>query len=331
METRGHGLYNLIRMNWLEDPNLPVDPWQVEDYRSLPEEVIYSRLETLGISLDRPRFLEYALHFTSPEEMTETLWVDEELEHFDKAYLLLFELWRRFLPEKQSLSIFCDELDALIDRYDENDLQDETILQDALIDLERVVDQHADQGGDPKQVFAEISLYCAHDLESFIYDYASEEIDRGNFLAASEIIDAFFPYIANTIWFEFLQLRLLAPSDPEEAEIAVERIVEDPELQEDFELLLEISRYLVHESSTKFFAKIVKQAKPLIQTEQDFQELLAITSEFFRLLDEEEKAERLTEILKKRQDQPLEKEISATDKDMDAFFRLLSDLDRSKA
>jgi hypothetical protein len=120
METRGHALYNLIRMNWLEDPTLPVEPWQVEDYRLLPDEEIYSRLEKLGISIDQARFIEYALHFTSPEEMTETLWVDEELDNFDQAYLLIFELWRRFLPEKQSLSIFCDELDYLIDRYDED-------------------------------------------------------------------------------------------------------------------------------------------------------------------------------------------------------------------
>jgi hypothetical protein len=128
-----------------------------------------------------------------------------------------------------------------------------------------------------------------------------------------------------------LQLRLLANSDPEEAEIALQRIVEDDSLQEDFELLLEIARYLVHESSTQFFAKIVKQAHTLIQTEQDFQELLAITSEFFRLLDEDEKAEKLSSILKKRLERPLEQEMSEKDKDLEHFLRLLTDLDRSKA
>nr|NGX38577.1 hypothetical protein [Chlamydiota bacterium] len=243
MQTRGRALYNLIQMNWQEDSAFPVEPWQVEDYRSLATEELFSRLENLGISLDEERFISFAKNAASPEDLTETFWVEEEVEQFDQAYLLVFELWRRLLPEKQSLSIFCDQLDYLIDLYDQDLLEDEEILQNALSDLERVLDEHMDQGEDPHHVFEDVSLYCAHDLESFVYDYASEEIDQDHPMNASEIIDGFGPYITNDNWFEFLQLRLLANTDPDEADTMLARVIEQQKTRPDFELLLDIARF----------------------------------------------------------------------------------------
>ena len=38
-------LYNLLRLNWLRDPSLDVEPWQVEDYRHLELETLYERLQ----------------------------------------------------------------------------------------------------------------------------------------------------------------------------------------------------------------------------------------------------------------------------------------------
>lgn len=326
METRGRALYNLILMNWQEDSDLPVDPWQVEDYRSLSTKDIFKKLKALAIPLDEQRFRSYAEACESPEELTDTLFVDEELDQFDEVYLLVFELWRRLLPEKESLSIFCDELDYLINLYDHDQLENEESLNDAITELERILDEHVDQGEDPQTLFQEISLYCAHDLQSFIYDYAADQIDQEHHLQASEIIDGFAPYITDTRWFEFLQYRLLAAADPDEGEIMLARILEEQNQSPDFELLLEIARCLVNQGEVANFLKVVKQAKNLIETEQDFQELLAITCEFYRLLDREEKSEKLFDILKQRQDIPLEQEIASNDKHFKEYFKLLDDL-----
>lgn len=331
METRGRALYNLILMNWQEDPSLEVEPWQIEDYRAFSTKEIFKKLKTLGIPLDEERFLIYADASASPEELTDTLVVDEELERFDEAYLLVFELWRRLLPEKQSLSIFCDQLDFLINLYDNDQLDNEEELTDALTELERILDENYDQGEDPQELFKEISLYCAHDLQSFIYDYASDQIDEGRRLGASELIDGFSNYIIDHRWFEFLQMRLLAASDPDEGEIMLARILEDQIRNPDFELLLEIARYLVNQGNVRYFVKVVKQTRHLIETEQDFQELLAITSEFYRLLDLEDESEKVFEILKKRQGIPLEKEIASSDKEFIEYFKLFEDHDRSEA
>ena len=103
-------LYNLIRFNVQEDGSIPHEPWAVEDLRPLPEETLFSRLGKLGIALDRARFVQFSEGCDTPEDLTDLLLDDaaDEKMH-DPIYLLLFELWRRFLPERPSLSIFCDE------------------------------------------------------------------------------------------------------------------------------------------------------------------------------------------------------------------------------
>jgi len=35
METERRALYNLLRLNWLRDPSVKVERWQVEDLRSV--------------------------------------------------------------------------------------------------------------------------------------------------------------------------------------------------------------------------------------------------------------------------------------------------------
>lgn len=331
METRGRALYNLLRMNWLEDPSLPVEPWQVEDYRALSMEELFSRLSHLGIPMDEPHFAVYADEAQSPEDLADTLWAFEETQDYDKAYLLIFELWRRLVPEKQSLSIFCDHLDHLISLYDQQILEDDEELAEALTELERILDENADMGVDPHLLFKEISLYCAHDLESFIYDFAAEEIDQEQTLNASEIIEGFSPYISDQDWFEFLQLRLLASADPDEAEMMLARIIDEQKDQPDFELMLEIARFLVNRGAINYFIQTLRQARPHLLTEQDFQELLAITCQFYRLLDKDDEAEQTADILAKRQSIPLEKEISSQDPDIKDFYDLVEDLDWSEA
>ena len=331
METRGRALYNSIRMSWIEDPSLPVEMWQVEDYRMLETEVLFQRLSALGIPMDTQHFLLYAEEVGSPEELTDTLWVSENLEKYDQAYLLIFELWRRLIPSKQSLSIFCDQLDHLISLYDQEQLANEEALNDALTELEKLLDEHADQGIEPHLLFKEISLYCAHDLESFIYDFASEKLDHEQTLSASELIEGFAPYISDEDWFEFLRLRLLASTDADEAEVMLSRIIEEQKGTPNFELMLEIARFLVNRGATSYFLQTIRQARSHIHTEQDLQELLAITCQFYRLLDKIGHEKKIEELLAKRSHIPLEQEVSVQDSDIQDFYVLVENLDWSEA
>ena len=126
MQLRDIALYNLLKINWLEDPSIDVEAWQVEDYRKISYEELFERLEKLGISLTQESFFIYSENVSTPEQLLEFLWIhDDEAKEYDQAYLIIFELWRRLLPEKQSLSIFCDELDYRIELYDKKKLEDE--------------------------------------------------------------------------------------------------------------------------------------------------------------------------------------------------------------
>lgn len=310
----------------MEDPSLPVEPWQVEDLRLLSEAELFKRLKGLDIDLTKKSFNEYAQSISSPEELVDALWVSEEVdERFDQAYLLLFELWRRLLPEKQSLSIFCDGLDHLLYLYDQGKIENEEVLQTALKDLETLLDENVDRGGDPQELFAEISNYCAHDLEAFIYDYTAEQIENGHSLYASELIDGFCQYVSDSKWFEFLRAALLFETDEEESRVLFERLFEHLHENPDLDLLIECARFLIKRGSPKLFLSAIKQARPLIETEQDFQEILALTSQFFRLLEREDVCKKLDPLLKQRQSYPLNQKIESGDPALSQYYKLLKD------
>jgi hypothetical protein len=197
MQFHQKALYNLLRTNWLSDPALSVQPWQVADYRALETSELLARLKALEIPLNEQSFFSYAENCDSPEELTECLWLkSEDLEGHDQAYLLLFELWRRLFPEKPSLSIFCDELDQRICLYDQDALSDEPI-QEILRKLKHLLDEHVDRGADPEKAFQLVSEHCAHDLGDFIYDYLLDLIEAGHELEASELLGSFYEYISS--------------------------------------------------------------------------------------------------------------------------------------
>lgn len=302
MEIQDRALYHLLRSNWLEDPSIQVKPWQVENYRQLSVDELFKRLKALKIPLTSETFLLYAESCDSPEEVVDCVWLDDTDDAGrDQAYLLLFEIWRRLLPKKQSLSLFCHELDHLIDVYDKEDLKDEEVLQGALSDLEDILDEGVDQGGDAKEVFSSVACYCAHDLESFLYDYISDQIDAKNDLYASELLDGFYEYISDVKWFDFLKVRLFASRDLGDAKKLLRRLLED---EPDFELLLEIGTFLITAGDEALFLQTLKQALPLIKEEEEFQDLLSLAADFYHFLDREEEKE-IRNLLLKRQRQSL--------------------------
>ena len=104
-------LYNLLRLNASEDPSLKADSWALEDLRALPMEELFSRLKPFQVQFDRRAFTQFSEQCDTPEDLCDILLPDDaDDESSDPFYLLIFELWRRLIPEKQSLSIFCDEL-----------------------------------------------------------------------------------------------------------------------------------------------------------------------------------------------------------------------------
>lgn len=319
-------LYNLLRMNWLNDSTLSVDSWQVEDYRSLSLLNLFNKLKQFNIHLDRVSFIAYADECDSPEDLTDHLVADRQFSTAleDQIYLIVFELWRQLMSEKPSLSIICNELDYQIHLYDQHQLEDTSALQDALTHFIQILDENADQGIPPQHILKLISTYCANDIETFLYDFISEQIDEGNETYVHELLDGFDTYLENNKWFKLLRIRLCDQFYIKITQKLVEEVIEEHINEHDLEYNLEFLSILVEKGMDSFFCFVIKQTLPLIKREEDFQDLLSITIDYFHCLDQEQHAMDLKFMLDKHQLFPLSKTIQSNDPDLALLNQLFN-------
>lgn len=302
MEIGRRALYNLIRMNWLNDPTTPCEKWQVEDYRSLTMNQLFLKLQRLGVHWDEEAFLLYAQPVESPEELSDLLLKDTELEPMDqdRIYLVLFEIWRRTLPQKLSLSLFCDELDHQIFLYDQGDVTAAESIQDAVANLQDLMDDHVDEGENHKKIFQLVSAACANDLESFLYDYIAEQIDNIAISYAVELLDGLDPYVGNNMWFDLLKVRILEFEDPAQSQDALRKLLNKAVREKEFTFNLEVLSFVSQCGEKKDFNKMIKASLPLLKTEADFQELLTICEDYYRCLDEDSKEKAVQKMQQNR-------------------------------
>jgi len=325
MQLKGKALFNLLRISWLEDRNSEVKKWQVEDLRELDIKEIFSRLKKLGLILNEESFYLYAENCANPEDLVNYIWIEtEDFEGHDQTYLLLFELWRRLLPDKLCLSIFCDELDQLIDIYDKGELENEESLQNALSILEDILDDSYDEGNEAKKVFSEVTSYCAHDLERFIFDYISDQIVEKDETYASELVDAFYDYVSDQRRFDLLRARFLALFDLKESNLIYGRILEELREEPDLELVLLVGESLIHHGDVRLFMQAIKQALPLLTKEEEFQNLLTMIAEYYRCLDRDEEEKIIKGLLDARSSHSLSAPVDSSDKAILRISNLIS-------
>lgn len=308
------------------DPTLVVEPWQVEDYRSMPLDTIFEKLENNDIHFDRSSFQAFADTVDSPEDLTEVVMGDStsDTKIQDQIYLLVFELWRRLLPEKPSLSIFCDELDQQIHLYDRREVGNDEGIQDILANLQVILDENVDQGTEPHEAFECIEGGCANDIESFLYDFIAEQIDEENFAYANELLDGFSGYIHDTKWFEFLRARLLAVTDPEEANVLVKQLVKNEGGQRDLAFNFELLSFLVRAGDRETFENLAKLSARLLEVEEDFQNLVSLSADFYHRLDHERIEQDLQVILNKRANKNLDADFKTNDAGLAEFLKILA-------
>jgi hypothetical protein len=320
-----HALYNLIRMNWLNDPQLSVEPWQVEDYRALPLPALFERLKTHSIDLDKAKFTIYADECDSPEELSEHLIGDHPLEAKieDQIYLIIFELWRRLMTEKPSLSIFCSELDYQIYLHDREELSQPSHLQNALANFALLLNENVDQGFSTQEAFKLITPYFANDIESFLYDYIYELIEEDNESYAQDLLDNFAPYLKGNKWFELLYIRLIERSNNRLADKLLIHLIEDYFDEKDVDFNLELLGYMIDIGKSQEFKKFALQTIEIINNEEEFQDLLMLTSDYFHRLDNEIQEKQIQSILKNREQKEPETALDTQDTDRKSYLKLM--------
>jgi len=325
-QIQKNALYHLLRLNSMKDPSLKVQPWQVEDYRKFSLEELFSRLSKLGIQLNRSSFATHADECDSPEELVEVLSKDEEVtsEEEDKIYLLSFELWRRVMADKPSLSIFCNELDHQIQLYDEGNDEYAQALQDAIENFFKILDENVDEGLEPAEALELVSAYCANDIRSFIYDYMQDLIDDNNESYAKDILEESRTYLKDDKWFKLLDARLSIKWPPEVVHEYLERIIEDHIEENDLIFNFDLLDLIITVGPHGLFYKVIAATAPLLKSEEDFQDLLSICLDYFLRIDQNVNEKSVQNILDKRSYIVLDAPINAQDKDIAALLAIVS-------
>lgn len=299
MEFQGRAFYNLLQVNFIEDPSMEVESWQVEDYRAFDEERLFSRLKDLGVDFSQESFLAAARECASPEELFEVFSPEEN----EQVYLLVFELWRRLLKDEVPLSVFCDELDYLMLLYDTDQLEESERLAEQLDELENILDDSFDEGLDEEAIWAVLRPYLAHDLEIFLFDYSLDLLEEGRHTEVSELVDGFHSYVHDKRRFDFLHLPLLFETDEGEAEAMAERLIEELKEEPDVALLFELLRLVASATESDLFLEVFRLAREQVAEEGDKKELIEIVCDYLNFNDYEEDETALRSIL---QEKPIE-------------------------
>lgn len=295
--------YNLLKLNAkrIESGELKIadiEPWQTANYRDFSLNELFSSLKDLGLEL--LDFERQAERYDSPEEMIKQIAKEKEPLEQDRLFLLIFELWRRLLPEKRALSIFCDELDYQISLFIQGQTHSFETLQDTLAYLQQIIAEHADKGFSPKRTFLSLQTFCAYNLESFLFDYILNQIETDNQKYASELLEGFKGCFQRPLWFDYLMARAEILDDLEEGYSKLETVIAKVNKEKSLELSLEILYFLAESGNPTLFHDLAIKIFPLLQTEEDFREFSEICFIHYEHLDYRQAMESIAEIAYKR-------------------------------
>lgn len=334
MDISPKALYNSLRMSFLQNPTFSVERWKVEDYRDLALEELFLRLQQYDLILDTKSFLAFADEYDSPEELCDHLSADQELldqvepnqqqnQLQDQLYLLIFELWRRLANEKQSISIICDELDHQIFLYDQGHVTSDEALEDSLSSFHAALEENVDQGLSRDEVFEAVSEYLANDVQSFLIDYLSDLIAHQDYSYAEELLEQYYPYMPEKKWFDLIHARIIGVKDIRKGHELLAKIFHHESASPDLQFNFDVLSYLVSLPDFELFRHVAIRSLPLIQDEEEFQELLHISGDIFHSLDLHEKGDALHAVCEKRKVHALSGHFSKSDPDLIFFDKML--------
>ena len=307
----GRAYYNLLWLERLRGNSIPAHKWEFLDYRELDFATLFSMLHEFNIFFDADTFESLSEDADSPEEFSERIEIEDK-DDKRKIYLIVFELWRRLIEDKESVSIFCDELDRIVAAY-ETEKDDQQLLF-ILHKVLEILERNTCLDEPPEEIFQRLSLYIAHDLENVIYTYIDTKLKSGSEDSCLNLIEHFMPYIKEKRALKFLKLKSLPNAFYEEKEKLTIYIVSS--LQENVNLSLSISIlfYLIERNSAELFSELFSFLIHHISEEKPLVALLDVLVAYHRKMGQEEKQQQVYQFLQKRLSTPKKGKISPTQK-----------------
>lgn len=320
-------LYNLLRLNWRDDPSLYVDPWQVEDYRMLPIDTLFDRLKQRGIVLNKESLIMYVDQVSDPEDLTDCFAdLVADTADLDEVYLLFFELWRKLAPDRHTLSIFCDEIDYRIEMYDCGLPEAQAAIEELFIRLADMLDQNSSDGASTQEVFYAVCERCATDIESFFYDFVSDLIEQGNIETALGFVDRLVPYVEQKHWLSFLKLRLATMDESGDIELLTRELFSGFSEDWDLDFSFEVLDFIIQTEQPEYFLALIKHLFLLAEVEQDFRDLSFEFRDFCEERDLCQEVEFLNEMIERRSELPIDSLLERDDPDLQSVVRLTLNL-----
>jgi hypothetical protein len=287
-EIKAHA--NLLKAQVAWDPSTPHEKWMVEDLSAVSDKNLLKRLEDLKVPVSSTNLKKYLEEIETPEDFLEAVTLETDgPEKVENVYLILFELFKRHAPKKESLSIFADELDSLIQKYEATSGRNWAEIVPHLKQLVHILRENLSGVKNPSEVLEKLSRHFAYDLEGFIYDFIADLIDSSQEVLAEEFIELFFDYLTKPYWFNLLEYYLKG-ADEERLENLSDLAIET----KDFEFSLEVLHVLKEEESDRFFP-LLSHTVDFSKEEADFVELLTVAQEFF---EEKDRLREMMEIKK---------------------------------
>lgn len=312
MPFLGRALYNLLQTKAQREDSHEAADWQIRDYRALSIEELFRGLSNLGLDMDVDQFEKAANEVEAPEDIAASIAPPGEPRN--RVYLYLFELWRRLMDDRETISIFCDELDKTISAYEDDPVSNDEILYVSLKELIGILEQNVSLGQKPKILFAMISDFLSQDLESSIYNYIQDLIEQDRRMVASEITSNFAPYVEQTLWFDLLRVKLLHGATTEDTTAVMSLFLERLEQAKDLDLYFELLHYLNKTGHLELFERVFVNALELVKTGDEYVESLDILFEYYHLNDRKREEKIVKRILADKAKLQGEKKVTKKDK-----------------
>ncbi|MCH9812124.1 hypothetical protein K0U07_05125 [bacterium] len=292
----GRAYYNLLLLQSQRGLKVDAQPWEYMDYAVVAMDDLFAAIQSLHYLFDKESFLSYCVSFDSPEEMVTSL-EPKESEEKNKLYLLVFELWKRLLPDRESISIFADALDRRIAEYEKNK-DDERIL-DAFEQVVEILESNCIDETPPESIFERFCLYVAHDLESVIYTYIDSKCEVGVEDRAMDLLDHFLPYVKEKRALQFLQLKSLPLDFVEERLRLTEFLCESLQEEVNLTLSLPFLFYLIEHHQKELFVDLFSTLVHKVNEESALVALLDVLVEYHRFFGREELTKKVADFLKR--------------------------------
>lgn len=226
--------------------------------------------------------------------------------------------------ECNPISLFCSDLDKNIYLFETEDITGNDSLQERLYLLQNILEENVDAGVEPHEAFAYIQNFLVHDIERFLFDYILAHIEGGSNSYARDLIEGYYPYVEEKVWFDYLETRVCIAEELEEGFEKLEDLVEIVKEEPNLDLQLEILAFLSLTGHHSLFTKLATLTLFQLEVEEDFLEFTTICLNHFRYLELESLAQQIELLQTNRPQRELDQPFSTEDPDLLNLHRIFA-------